>query len=425
MKKNTIYISLCLLFFSHLGTKTLAQTTDSLSYYINVAVQNNPAIKAQQFAQEAFLEKIPQAGAFQDPELSIEAYTTPMDVLGGRSLANFGVMQMFPWFGTKKAAKTEAIHQAKVQDEQSRTLVNELILQVSSQWYALLQLKEQLKNNQENKILLEQLEQLATRKYAVGANSGGMSDVLRIQLEIVELDNNIESLQSKIKAEKAIFNALLNRNADDIVHLGKEIQAIDYLFDENEILSTIEKNNPQLNIIQEQGLAYRAKAEVDRKKSYPMIGVGLQYMLIGKTQHEMFAMGNMNGDDMIMPMVTMSLPIFRKKYQAKQNEAQLWWKSSEQNYQNTLNTLKSEFYALKNQLDDAQRIIGLYEKQSTLAKTTYQLIVQEFTTGKSDLTNVIQVHRQLLDYQLKKAEATANYNTLVASIQKLTANNAQ
>ncbi|KAA6308849.1 hypothetical protein EZS27_039558, partial [termite gut metagenome] len=34
-------------------------------------------------------------------------------------------------------------------------------------------------------------------------------------------------------------------------------------------------------------------------------------------------------------------------------------------------------------------------------------------------TNVIQVQRQLLDYQLKSAEATADYNTMVASIHKL------
>ena len=83
--------------------------------------------------------------------------------------------------------------------------------------------------------------------------------------------------------------------------------------------------------------------------------------------------------------------------------------------------MKSEFYSLKSQLDDAQRAIELYEKQTTLAQTTYNLIVKEFVTGKSDLTNVIQVQRQLLDYQLRKAEALANYNTMVVSIKKLLA----
>jgi outer membrane protein TolC len=54
-----------------------------------------------------------------------------------------------------------------------------------------------------------------------------------------------------------------------------------------------------------------------------------------------------------------------------------------------------------------------------LAQSAYNLTVQEFVTGKGDLTNVIQVQRQLLDYNLKTAEAIAAYNTMVANIQKL------
>ena len=178
-----------------------------------------------------------------------------------------------------------------------------------------------------------------------------------------------------------------------------------------------------LEMISEEGLAFRAKAEMDRKMSYPMIGIGAQYMVVGKTDNMMLAMEGMNGKDMIMPMVSVSLPLFRKKYNAQQKESELWRKSSEENFKNTFNILKSEYYSFKSQLDDAERVVKLYDKQTTLAQTTYNLIVKEFITGKSDLTNVIQVQRQLLDYQLRKAEALANYNTMVVSIKKLLAEN--
>ena len=74
---------------------------------------------------------------------------------------------------------------------------------------------------------------------------------------------------------------------------------------------------------------------------------------------------------------------------------------------------------MKHELDDAARKIELYTKQTQLAQTTYNLLVQEFVSGKSDLTNLIQVHRQLLDYTFKKADAVAKYNTVVASINSL------
>lgn len=483
MKTNKInrYITVAVLTSLSIFSQALAQDypTDSLSYYIQVAIENNPGVKSQKYAHEAYLEKIPQAGAYQDPELSLEAYTMPMEIIGGRSIGNVSLMQMFPWFGTRKAARTEATHMANMQYQQYREAINNLILQVSTQWYTMQKLNEQLRNNQENKALLEQLEQLAIRKFSApsstsqssvapvvssntpssptrssassgmggmsmgggnsapatnqnmsmpsgggmgameGGSGSGMSEVLRIQLEIVEIENNIESLHAQIKAEKAKFNALLNREANEEVMLGQEIHKLNFLYSEEEALRVIEAKNPMLGMITEEGLAYKAKAEMDKKMSYPMIGLGVQYMVIGKTNDPMFGMGNMNGKDMIMPMVSVTLPIFRKKYDAQQKESKLWRESSDERFKDTFNTLKSDYYRYKNQLEDAERIVKMYEKQTTLARTTYNLIVKEFVTGKSDLTNVIQVQRQLLDYQLKKAEAIADYNIMAASIQKL------
>lgn len=415
---TTVFFLMSIGIFSHAFAQE--NIRDSLSYYIQIAIENNPGVKSQRYAHEASLEKIPQAGAYQDPELSVEAYTMPMDIVGGRSIGNASVMQMFPWFGTRKAARTEAEHMANMQDQQYRETLNNLILQVSTQWYTMLKLKEQLTNNQENKALLEQLERLASRKYA---SSSSMSEVLRVQLEVVEIENNIESLHAQINAEKAKFNTLLDRETSEEVMLGTKIHKLTFLYREEEALSIIEKNNPMLEMISEEGLAFKAKAEMDRKMSYPTIGIGVEYMVVGKTDNMMLAMEGMNGKDMIMPMVSVSLPIFRKKYNAQQNESRLWRKSSEENLKNTFNNLKSEFYGFKSQLDDAERIIKLYEKQSTLAQTTYNLVLKEFVAGQSNLTNVIQVQRQLLDYQLKKSEALANYNMMVVSIKKLLAEN--
>ena len=95
------------------------------------------------------------------------------------------------------------------------------------------------------------------------------------------------------------------------------------------------------------------------------------------------------------------------------------WQSAREKYNNTLNVLRSDLFKLKQQLDNAERKVILYQKQEQLARVTYQLVVQEFVTAKSDLANVIQVQRQLLDYQLRQAEALADYNTKVAAIRKL------
>ncbi len=402
----------------------LAQSaqTDSLDYYIAVAIENNPGTKAQKLAYEAYVQKIAQAGAFKDPELSGEFYPTPMEIIGGRSIANIGVMQSFPWFGARKRARVEAGYEADVQFQQYQSEMDNLILKVSIQWYLMQQLNEQINNNLEHQKYLENLEELALRKYSAPSDnaSPGMTDVLKIQLEQAEIENNIESLSALLKTEKTKFNTLLNRGANEPVNIGNAIQKMNYQLDMGDILETIEVNNPDLLALEKEIMSYKAKAEKDRLLSYPTFGIGAQYMLIGKTNEDLFKMGSMNGKDMVMPMVSVSLPIFRNKYHAQQKESVLWQQATKEKRADTFNSLKNEFYGLKNQLDDAERSITLYKKQTELALTIYNLTVQEFVSGKGDLTRVIQVQRQLLDYQLKKSEAIAAYNSLAVSIEKLT-----
>ncbi|GAB6012746.1 TolC family protein [Viscerimonas tarda] len=467
--------------------------TDSLSHYLEVAARNNPGVKAGFLSYQASLQKVSQAGAYEDPQLEMGFFLKPMDIVDGRQVAEFKLMQMFPWFGTKKAAQTEVVHMAKMAFEQFRESCDNLYLEVYTQWFSLCSLQQKLANNRENKSYLTQLEELALRKFAspsagstsgyspapptspsgtsastgggmasmgnaslqqpaqsnsmtsmsssggmqggMGSSSGGMQDVLRIQLEMAELDNNIESIQSEIKAAKARFNALLNRPSGSEVSIPDSFSPIPFLFDISSAMNKIAAQNPMLGMISEEGLAYKAKAEMDKKMSYPMFGIGLQYMLIqppkspkGGTS-EMASMqnpmqassmgGGMEGADMIMPMVSVSIPIYRNKYKAQQRESSYLQQANREKYINTRNALEAELYQTNYRLEDASGKIALYKKQSELAQTAYNLALQEFISGKSDLSNVIQIQRQLLDYRLKNAEAIANYNILVASLQKL------
>src|SRR5690606_16390073 len=150
---------------------------------------------------------------------------------------------------------------------------------------------------------------------------------------------------------------LLNREANAGISLSPEMRKVPVLFNEEKTLAAQERNNPTLGMISEEDLAFKAKAKTDRKMSQRRIVLSGQYMVIGQTDEPMFAMGDMNGNDMIMPMISVSLPLFRKKYNAQQRESELWRKSAAENYRNTLSTLRGEYYRLKSQLDDADRAL--------------------------------------------------------------------
>ena len=75
-----------------------------------------------------------------------------------------------------------------------------------------------------------------------------------------------------------------------------------------------------------------ARKQMVTRMSYPMVGVGLNYSVISKSE---MSTSSMNGRDMIMPMITTTLPIYRKKYKAMQTEADLLKSATLQNYKAT------------------------------------------------------------------------------------------
>lgn len=129
----------------------------------------------------------------------------------------------------------------------------------------------------------------------------------------------------------------------------------------------------------------------------------------------------MNGKDMIMPMVTVTLPIYRKKYNAMINEADLLMTATSQNYQATANSLQTEYYQAVQSYQDAQRRVKLYENQYQLASKSLDLILKNFSTSSSGLTDVLRVRQQTLDYELKQVEAVADFNTAIAWLKRLMA----
>ena len=419
---KTKYIATLLVMFISISSEMVAQT-DSLAHYLKVAAENNPGLKADFLAYKASLERVPQAGALSDLQLDMGFYVQPMDVIDGSQVADFTLMQMFPWFGARKAAREGAEHQSSMVFEQFRESRDNLFLEVYTQWYVLSSLKQKLNNIDEHHKYLKQLEELAILKYssssADASATNNMSSTLRIRLESVELENSRETVLSEIATEKAKFNSLLGRPSETVVHIPDTIIQNPFTLNIASAMNDISANSPLLAVINAESKSFAAKALSDRKMSMPMIGVGVQYSLINKRMPSALPVSDMNGMDMIMPMVSLSIPIYRNKYKAQQRESKLMREASAERYRQTYNTMQAELIGINHQLDDASRTVSLLEKQTELANTTYSLVIQEFATGKSDLADVIQVQRQLLDYKLRRSDAIALYNTMVASAQRL------
>lgn len=452
-----------------------SQQTDSLMSYLEIAAKNNPTVLQRYTEYEAALQKVPQVGSLPDPELSLGVFLSPMELVSGNQLADIRLMQMFPWFGVLKNAKDEMSLMAKAKYETFCDAKLQLFFDVQRTWYELNKIEQNIRISEQNLELLRIVERLSVVRFkavpsgnssggasnsisqasaqstsassgmggmggnssnasapsssaasapmggnAMGSTSGGsgLSDVYRIQIEISDLQNNIELLKSQRTTLFAQFNSYLNRPQTLQVSLPDSI-ALESVDPAMLTLSDSSlTNNPMLGMLRYEQQSLEARKLMVTKMGYPMIGVGVNYSLIGKSE---MSTSPMNGSDMVMPMVTATLPIYRKKYKAMQAEVEFEKTANKHNYQSTANALHTEYYQAIQLYRDAERRMKLYAGQNQLASQSLDILLKSYSASGSDLTSILRVQQQLLDYGLKKVEAVADYNTSVAWIKRLLA----
>ena len=173
-----------------------------------------------------------------------------------------------------------------------------------------------------------------------------------------------------------------------------------------------------LQMIDYEQQSLEARRKMQSRMGYPMVGLGLDYSLIGSSS---MSSSEMNGKDMIMPMLSVSLPVGQRKYRAMQAETAYLQQAAEQNRKAAANELQNEYYSALQDYRDAGRRMDLYARQSELSQSTLSLALASFSASGAGLGDVLAVRRQLLEYSLSGTKALADFNTAAAQLRKLAA----
>jgi outer membrane protein TolC len=249
-------------------------------------------------------------------------------------------------------------------------------------------------------------------------SGSGMSDVLRARIEIKMLENTLALLQDSRIPLQAEFNQLLNRNFNEPVEVADTLEDTALSLERLALLDSITRNNPMLKMLDAEEEAYEAQKKMARLEGRPMLGAGITYMPFGPRTEDGMTMG---GDDMIMPMFRLTIPIYRKKYNALQKESELKQQAVQQRRENTVNQLSTRWATAVRDLDDAIRRADLYRGQSQLAKQTLSLLMTSYSTDGREFEEVLRVQQQLLDYQLRLVTAIVDQHTTIAVLENLAA----
>lgn len=411
MKKViNIFFLLTLVIFT-----TKAQT---LEEYMKIAAENNPGLKSKYTEFQAAMKKIPQLGALPDPTLSFGYFISPVETRVGPQKAKISLSQMFPWFGTLEARESAAAAMAQAKYQAFLDARNEIYFKVAAAYYPLYEQNSWKKVEEKNLDILESFRRISSEKFENG--NGAMVDVLRVDLLINESETELEILSDKENALLVSFNNLLNRNENEAVNLPDSL-----IFPLNEpfpVKDSILSGNPVLKELDRKIEASKASETVASKQNLPNFGIGLDYVIVGKRNGVDLSD---NGKDVLMPMLSLSIPIFSKRYDAAVEEAALMQESYRLRKQDMINSLNTKYENVRFNLKQYADKITLYEKQVEENRRIIRLLLTAYSNSGNDFEDLLDVQQKLLKYEKMLATAKVQYNIAYARLNYITAKNYQ
>ena len=391
-------------FYSH------AQHLDSLKVE---AAENNLALKAQYKSFEAELENVTQAKAWQDPNLSFGYFISPIETRVGPQIARFSLTQMLPWFGTFKANGNIASYKAEAEFEKFQDQKLKLFLKVAKQYYELVAIKVNKQLEAEQLELLEDLKLIMKANYE--NNQVQLIDVLRVDLEIDKQKTAIEVLKEQEQIRVTQLNQLMNRPLKTPVEIIKPKQVLE----ERKLMKidSIPTEHPRLQRIRHLKASNNAKEKLAQKQALPQFGVGLDYVIV-QDRNVMTADA---GQDALMPMLSLSLPIFGKINTSRKKQAQLEGESLQFQLEHEKTRLQSDIQMAKYEYNELERSVALHEQQMQKLDDILQLSEVALANAKIDIEEVLRLYEEhLLHHKMKirtlvelqKTQEKLNYLTL-------------
>ena len=238
-------------------------------------------------------------------------------------------------------------------------------------------------------------------------------DVLRLQIRQNELEQQKEQLEEEFTAEQTTFNKLLNRDSIVTVDVVPEMEIPQHdPFINNESLSL----NPELLKYDKLYESVAQSELLNQKESAPMIGFGLDYVAVSERPEMDFSD---NGKDILMPMVSVSIPIFNTRYKSISKQNELRQQEIETQREQRLNVLESAFAKAQSQRNQARISYNTQVRNLKQAQDAEEILVKNYETGTIDFNDVLDIQELQLKFQMNQIESVQQYYVQSAIINYL------
>ncbi|HYR41652.1 MAG TPA: TolC family protein [Terriglobia bacterium] len=382
----------------------------SLQSLMDQLGNNNPEIRAARFRFEAATKRPSQVGALPEPKLTLAnvGVGQPFSRLNVSEFAyrGIGLAQEIPFPGKLGLAAEEARQEADSERQNYRSIVLEKASQLKTAYYDWYFATKSIEITTKNRDLLDRLEQIARARYAVG--KGIQPDVLKAQVEVSGLAQQLEILEQKKLLTEARIRSLLNSE----LPLGRpaDIQQTSLPLKLESILQMVEAQSPRLQ--SEQAMVQSRAVGIDRaRREYrPDFNVAFQW------QHTASQF-----PDYYMATAEIKLPVyFGRKQRLGVEEAEARFQEARENYkaarQDLVFAAKDKYFTAMT----SEKLLALFQAGIIpQSSTALESALSGYEVGNVDFLTLLNNAITLLNYEMQYYQELTKHEQALAELEPL------
>ncbi|MDH3257802.1 MAG: TolC family protein [Nitrospinota bacterium] len=399
-----------------------AQATDkhaghfkhTLNTFIETAKKQNPNLLEANNRINIYKQIPDQRSSWNDPMLTFGLANLPVDTFSFRQEAmtqkQVQLTQEIPFPGKTALRKEAADKDVSIVGWNLKELELKIIRQVKESFFELCFINSAIETTEQNKILLKQFVTIAESKYSVG--KGIQQDVLKAQVELSKIMDELIELRQLQASETAKLNILMNRLPQEPLEIPHGLTQTDFKLNIETLQGLAEKNRPFLQGIQSAINKFTITKELAEKEYYPNFQVGVRY---GQRQDSPFQ----DHPDFVTGFIGVNIPIWFATKQRK--------KVAEENYR--ILTAKDSYNAARNDVFlkiklimdkeiKGQKLISLIKTGIIpQARQSLESALAAYSVDKIDFLTLIDNQVTLLNWEIKYHRQLTDYEQNLAALE--------
>lgn len=378
---------------------------------VAAALENNPEIRAAVRRLSLAQMKTATTRSLDDPMLMVRDWDTPVRRPWDLNQAQLMVslQQTFPSRQKRDQRARLAEDDAGIAAIEVETLRQEVSAEVRKLCADLMRNADEARLQERQNSLLKEALAVALAQYSTG--KAPQADVLRAQMALTRLSEQLIELEEKRETARAQLNALMGRPPEKAIEIAGSYAVPATLPAIEELERTAIEHRPELTALRAQIAKSRDEGKLTRLAMKPDFTVGLGYMLMpaGSSSRNAY-----------MAEVSMNLPWFnRERHDGEAKQADAATEVSQADLDARAATVFLEIRQAQIDVLAAEKRVKLY--RDTLlpeAEASFKASTAAYQNNRAEFMSLIDAQNLLLEIQTAYYKASAATDAGMAQLER-------